>query len=81
MQLIDELLQRLLLLGSAFQLQQHVLHRQIFRDAAAIILGLRFGMRIAPQRSPVAFINILCNARARALSEFGLRAGSAKVGH
>ena len=74
LQLIEERLKSLLLLGSALQLKQHVLHGQALASGTPIVLDSGFGMRIAPQRDPLSFINILCNARTHTLPEFGLRA-------
>jgi hypothetical protein len=45
-------------------LQQHVLHRKVGRDRAAIILGLRFRTRIAMETDAMAFVNLLCDQSA-----------------
>src|SRR5207244_8127751 len=64
-ELFDQLLERLLLLGSAVQLEQNVLHQEIVRNRAVIILRLRFAAHVARKPDQIPFIDVLRDAGAR----------------
>ena len=55
---VDELLQRLLLLGRPAQLQQHVLQQKVIGDWATIVLADCFLTKIASKRDALCFFDI-----------------------
>jgi len=59
------MLERLLLLGSALQLELHVLEPEIVRNHAAIILRFRLAAHVARKPDQISFIDVLRNAGAR----------------
>ncbi|HKF43431.1 MAG TPA: hypothetical protein VKG01_10045 [Thermoanaerobaculia bacterium] len=64
-ELLDELLKGLLLLGRAVQLEQHVLEARIVCNRAAIVSDLRFVARVACKRDEFFFVYVLHDAGAR----------------
>ena len=58
MEFVDELLQRLLLLGRPAQLQQHVLQQKVIGDWATIVLADCFLTKIASKRDALCFFDI-----------------------
>jgi hypothetical protein len=62
---VDELLDGLLLLGGAAQLQKQVVHGAVIVDFAAIVFRAGLRMSVAIQRNHIAFINISGNAWSR----------------
>src|SRR4029077_1041138 len=64
LQFVEKLLKRQFLLGGAFQLEQHVVHGETVRHAAAVVRWPRFGMRIARKRDAIHFIDSLRDSRA-----------------
>ena len=76
-ELIDELRERRFQLGRALQLQEHVLHREVARNYATIIGGVRFGARVAAKRHQLPFIDFLRDQDARVPAGLdGLRVSS-----
>ena len=76
-ELIDELRERRFQLGRALQLQEHVLHREVARNYATIIGGVRFGARVAAKRHQLPFINSLRDEHTRVPAGLdGLRVSS-----
>ena len=59
MKLIDQLLQLPFLLRGAFQLEQHVLHQKTVSHPSAIVLGVRFGPRVAGECGQLPFSHAL----------------------
>src|SRR5215469_6514403 len=64
MEFIEKLLESLLLFRRPFQLQKHVLHREIFSDGAAVVCKDSFGARVAAQGDAICFINAWRDSRA-----------------
>src|SRR6266436_6353584 len=65
-ELLHELLDSLLLLGRAAQLEQQVLHWEGIFDSATIVFCAGVTMRVACERDAFAFIDVLRDARTRA---------------
>jgi hypothetical protein len=59
LQLIDHRRQRLLLLGRAPQLEQHVRHWQIVGYRTAVVGGLCLGTRVAGERHQSRLVDLL----------------------
>jgi len=66
MELLNELLEGLLLLGGALQLQEHVLHGEVVRYHTAIVREPGLGARVAWEGDTIRFIDALRDPRARA---------------
>ena len=74
---IEKLLQSLLLLRGALQLQKHVLHRKISGHRAAVVRKNRLRTRVATERDAIRFIDSLSDSglrdfRARKRAGFNL---------
>ena len=74
---IEKLLQSLLLLRGALQLQKHVLHRKISGHRAAVVRKNRLRTRVATERDAIRFIDSLSDSglrgfRARTRAGFNL---------
>ena len=79
---IEVFFQRLLLLGSAPQLEHHVLHRKVVRNRAAIVVRGRLGTRVARERDQRIFVDGSSDERrhSRAGTESGPAAGQQDQG-
>jgi hypothetical protein len=62
---LNQLLERLLLLERAVQLEQHVLHPEVVRNRTAIILRVCFTARVARKPDQLSFIDVLRDAGTR----------------
>jgi len=70
---VDELFHRLLLLGGAVQQEQHVLHREVAGDGAAIIFKYGFRAGVAVKRDALFVVDILRHEDAGVQTRFHLR--------
>src|SRR5262252_10101912 len=81
MEFIEKLLESVFLFRRPFQLQKHVLHREIAGDGAEVVRqDRRFRARVAAQRDAICFVNALGDARARVRAGLPLRK-SRRRGH
>jgi hypothetical protein len=70
---VNELLEGLLLRGGPFELEQHVVHREIITDGAPIIFQSSLGMQVTAERDTVGFVDGLSDSGASVAPDFYLR--------